>query len=182
MTNSSINRSEFSLGDKEMNHRSKYIAGAMTSVLALGMAVAGPAATAQAEPGGRFYIVNKATGTCLKGNGLNKDLTLGKCSNTNAFHWNNYGGSKYVNYSTGTVPYGVACLAANAKGGPVSLRQCNAGSGVGGWQLASLNNGAQTPIANTKCGYLQAFNDKVAKCGARPANANAMTWVIKYSL
>ncbi|WP_228979875.1 hypothetical protein [Streptomyces sp. DH12] len=161
---------------------SKVIAGAVTSALALGVVLAGPATTAQAEPGGRFYIVNKATGTCLKGNGVNKDLSLGRCSNTEAFHWNNYGQAKYVNYSTGTVPFGVACLAANGKNGPVSLRECSTGKGVGGWQLASLNNGAQTPIANSKCGYLQAFNDKVAKCGARPANQNASTWIIKYSL
>ncbi|MEU3633680.1 hypothetical protein [Streptomyces fradiae] len=166
-----------------MNRRTKTVAGAVTSAMALGMVVAGPATTAQAETGGRFYIVNKATGTCLKGNGNNKDVTLGKCAKANAFHWNTYGPGAYVNYSTGTVEYGgTICITSNGKERPVSLRTCKVGVGSGAWQLASLKNGAHTPIANSKCGYLKAFNDKVVRCGKRPANQNAGTWVIKYTL
>ncbi|MEU3818455.1 hypothetical protein AB0E74_02425 [Streptomyces sp. NPDC030392] len=166
-----------------MNLKVKSVAGAVTSVMALGLVVAGPASTAQAEAGGRFYIVNKATGTCLKGNGNNKDVTLGKCAKADAFHWNTYGPGRYVNYSTGTVEFGgTICISSNGKNKPVSLRVCKTGIGTGAWRLASLKNGAHTPFANSKCGYLQAINDKVTRCGARPANKNAMTWVIKYTL
>ncbi|WP_405890077.1 hypothetical protein OG427_13640 [Streptomyces sp. NBC_00133] len=166
-----------------MNRKRNAVAGMVTSALAVGLAVTGPASTAHAEPGGRWYIVNQANGKCIQGNGYNKNLTLGTCRKRDAFHWNNYGSAKYTNYSTGTAPFGMACLAGNGRNKPVSLKRCDGGAGTAGWGIASLNNGAKTPIANAaNCGYLQAVSATALKCGKRPANRKTMTWIIKYSL
>ncbi|MEU9878303.1 hypothetical protein [Streptomyces phaeochromogenes] len=149
--------------------------------MAAGLAVSGPAPAAQAEAGGRWYIVNQYNGKCVKGTGYKKKFVLATCKKKDAFHWNNYGSSKYANFSATTFA-GAACLAQNGKNKPVYLRACSTGEGTGGWGIASLNNGAKTPIAHTKCGYMQAVSKTALKCGKRPANNKKMTWIIKYSL
>ncbi|MER6131275.1 hypothetical protein [Streptomyces sp. NPDC001815] len=156
-------------------------AGAIASTMAIGLAVSAPAPVAQAEAGGRWYIVNQYNGKCVKGNDYKKKFTLATCKKKDAFHWNNYGSVKYANFSV-TNFAGAACLAQSGKNKPVYLRACQGGEGTGGWSLASLNNGAKTPIANTKCGYMKAVSKTALKCGKRPANQKKMTWIIKYSL
>ncbi|CAL9303799.1 MULTISPECIES: hypothetical protein [unclassified Streptomyces] len=164
-----------------MNLRTKAAATAVTSVLALGMTVAGPVSTAQAKGTGSFYLVNKATGTCLKGNGFNRNLTLGDCRASMAFQWKTHAPGKYASRSIGTLP-GAVCMAANPKGGLVSLRSCKDGKGTAGWRIPALRDGARTTIQNPACGYLQSVGDKVAKCGKLTTDRNAITWVVKYAL
>lgn len=154
--------------------------GVMASAMAVGMAVSAPAPTAQAEAGGRWYMVNKYNGKCVKGNGVKEKLVLATCKKKDAFHWNNYGSAQYANYSAPTISY-AACIADNGRNKPPYLRACNGGKGTKSFALASLKNGAKTPIAGN-CGYLQAASKTSLKCGRKPANFNKATWIIKYSL
>ncbi|AZQ37186.1 hypothetical protein EJ357_30155 [Streptomyces cyaneochromogenes] len=152
-----------------------------TSALAIGVTITGPASTARADDGGRWYIVNQYNGKCVQGHGRGKNLTLGTCKKKNAFQWQNYGSHQYVNFSESPGgEWGVLCMAQKGKDKPVSLKPCHDVDGV--WQIASLNNGAKTPITNVKCGALQAVNTTTLKCGKVPANRKKMTWIIKYSL
>ncbi|WP_328494193.1 hypothetical protein OHS59_16720 [Streptomyces sp. NBC_00414] len=164
-----------------MNIKRALFAGSIASTMAFGLAVSAPAPAAQAEAGGRWYIVNQYNGKRVKGTGYKKKFVLATCRKKDAFHWNNYGSSKYANFSATTFA-GAACLAHNGKNKPVCLSACQGGAGTGAWGLASLNNGAKTPIAHTKCGYMQAVSKTALKCGKRPANQKKMTWIIKYSL
>ncbi|MGX1492368.1 hypothetical protein RKD41_004627 [Streptomyces tendae] len=162
--------------------KSRIIAGMATSALAVGVSITGPASTAQAEEGGRWYLVNQQNGKCIQGHGRDKSLTLGTCKKKNAFQWNNYGSNHYVNFSESPGgQWGVLCLAQKGRDKAVSLKPCTDTS-TGGWMLASLNNGAKTPLTNAKCGALQAVSTTKMKCGKRPADRKKMTWVIKYSL
>lgn len=163
-----------------MTIRRSLLVGAMASTMAVGLAVSAPAPTAQAEAGGRWYMVNKYNGKCVKGNGDKKKLTLATCKKKDAFHWNNYGSHKYANYSAPTVVY-ASCIASNGKNKPVYLRACDIGKGTKGWSLASLKKNAKTPIVGN-CGYLQVVGKTTLKCGRKPSNFNRATWIIKYSL
>ncbi|MGW2742469.1 hypothetical protein [Streptomyces sp. NPDC001450] len=141
-----------------------------------------PSSAAHAEAGGRWYFVNQYNHQCLKGNGEHKKLSLGPCKKKDAFTWNNYGATAYVNYSLDMYPFGGICINSNGRRKTPTLEGCETGRNTTGWQTYDLRNNHKTGLAHIDCGYVQAVSKTKVVCTKRPANIKKMTWIVKYSL
>ncbi|MFJ9819502.1 hypothetical protein ACIRU3_30420 [Streptomyces sp. NPDC101151] len=141
-----------------------------------------PSSTAHAEAGGRWYFVNQYNHQCIKGNGEGKKLSLAPCKKKDAFHWNNYGATAYVNYSLDMYPFGGICINSKGRGKTPTLDGCETGRDTTGWVTTDLHNNHKTLLTHINCGYVQAVSKTKVVCTKRPANRKKMFWIVKYSL